>query len=59
MRLAEPPGYMAVARLAKLILFFILDWGREGPNGGDVDGSGTVDVLDLVDVILAWGPCPA
>ena len=46
---------LAVARLAKLIL----DWGREGPNGGDVDGSGTVDVLDLVDLILAWGPCPA
>jgi ABC-type glycerol-3-phosphate transport system substrate-binding protein len=27
-------------------------------NGGDVDGSGIVDVGDLVAVILNWGVCP-
>jgi DNA-binding beta-propeller fold protein YncE len=27
--------------------------------GADVDGSGAVDVDDLVRVILAWGPCDA
>lgn len=26
---------------------------------GDVDDDGTVDVSDLVALILAWGPCPA
>jgi hypothetical protein len=27
------------------------------PVPGDVDGDGLVTVADLVDVILAWGPC--
>jgi hypothetical protein len=26
---------------------------------GDVNGDGSVDVDDLIAVILAWGPCPA
>ena len=26
---------------------------------GDVNGDGLVDVLDLVQVIVSWGPCPA
>ncbi len=25
---------------------------------GDVNGDGVVDVSDLVEVVLAWGPCP-
>lgn len=25
---------------------------------GDLDGSGTVDVLDLLMLLTAWGPCP-
>jgi hypothetical protein len=29
----------------------------EGP--GDATGDGTVDVDDLIAVILGWGPCPA
>ncbi len=28
------------------------------PCQGDVNTDGTVDVLDLLDVISAWGPCP-
>ncbi len=27
------------------------------PCTGDVDGSGTVDVVDLLAVLVAWGPC--
>ena len=30
---------------------------RACPCEGDVDGSGAVDVLDLVNVILEWGSC--
>ena len=34
-----------------------------GPGPGvvdaDVNDDGSVNVLDLVAVILAWGPCPA
>jgi hypothetical protein len=26
---------------------------------GDINDDGTVDVEDLVEVILAWGPCAA
>jgi hypothetical protein len=25
---------------------------------GDLDGSGAVDIADLVDLLAAWGPCP-
>lgn len=28
------------------------------PCPGDVDGSGEVDVTDLLELIAAWGPCP-
>ena len=28
------------------------------PCPGDTDGNGEVDVLDLLNVIAAWGPCP-
>jgi hypothetical protein len=31
----------------------------EATCAGDVNGSGAVDVDDLIGVILAWGPCPA
>jgi hypothetical protein len=24
---------------------------------GDIDGSGSVDVLDLLALLAAWGPC--
>jgi hypothetical protein len=27
-------------------------------GSGDVNGDGTVDVTDLLQVMLAWGPCP-
>jgi hypothetical protein len=30
-----------------------------GATPGDVNGDGSVDVDDLIAVILAWGPCPA
>jgi hypothetical protein len=33
-----------------------IDPGFEVP--GDVNGDGAVDADDLVEVILAWGPCP-
>ncbi len=29
------------------------------PPLGDVDGDGAVNVLDLIDLLLAWGTCPA
>ncbi len=25
---------------------------------GDVNGDGVIDVLDLIEVITSWGPCP-
>ena len=28
------------------------------PSPADVNGDGTVDVLDLLEVLAAWGPCP-
>ena len=36
------------------------DWSTDGSaNGGDVNGSGLVDIEDLTQVILAWGdPAP-
>ena len=34
----------------------ILAWGTADPDA-DLDGSGEVDVLDLVQLVLAWGPC--
>jgi hypothetical protein len=33
-------------------------WINVTPVVGDVDGSGTVNVDDLVILILSWGPCP-
>jgi hypothetical protein len=39
----------------------VLDWGcvnPPGPCNGDTNGDGAVNVQDLVDAILAWGPCP-
>jgi hypothetical protein len=36
----------------------LLDIGRTLPDcPGDLDGNGAVDVQDLVDLILSWGPC--
>ena len=36
----------------------IVDWNTDGStHGGDVNHSGVVDVLDLVTVVLSWGPC--
>ena len=32
--------------------------GEQPPLSGDVNGDGTVDVQDLVLVIVNWGPCP-
>ncbi len=29
------------------------------PRSGDVDGDGTVGILDLLALLAAWGPCPA
>ena len=26
---------------------------------GDINGDGVVNILDLIEVVLAWGPCPA
>jgi hypothetical protein len=38
-------------------------WPGPDPNGvsceGDADGTGAVDVDDLIAVILGWGACPA
>ena len=31
----------------------------EGPLAGDANGDGVVDVVDLTEVILAWGVCPS
>jgi hypothetical protein len=28
-------------------------------RSGDVDGDGTVSILDLLALLAAWGPCPA
>ncbi len=28
------------------------------PCAGDLDGSGAIDVVDLVQLIVSWGPCP-
>ena len=35
--------------------------GGSGAPGcvGDVDGSGVVDVVDFLELLGAWGPCPA
>ena len=33
------------------------DWGPCGGCNTDIDGSGTVDVSDLLTVIGDWGPC--
>ena len=33
------------------------EFGPPGGLPGDIDGSGRVDVLDLLAVLLAWGPC--
>ena len=30
---------------------------HEGVLAGDATGDGLVDVLDLLAVLLAWGPC--
>lgn len=37
-----------------------LQWCQVPPGGvpGDVTGDGAVDVLDLLAVVSAWGPCP-
>ena len=32
--------------------------GNLPPCDADTDGNGTVNVLDLLAVILAWGDCP-
>jgi outer membrane protein assembly factor BamB len=29
-----------------------------GPLPGDVNGDGAVDVADLVELLVSWGPCP-
>jgi len=33
-------------------------WSHEVEVVGDVTGDGVVDVLDLLEVIIEWGPCP-
>jgi len=33
-------------------------WSHEVEVVGDVNGDGIVDVLDLLQIILEWGPCP-
>jgi hypothetical protein len=33
-------------------------WGATGANIADLNGSGLVDIDDLLMVINGWGPCP-
>ena len=32
-------------------------WGTSGSGGEDITGDGIVDVLDLLELLAAWGPC--
>jgi hypothetical protein len=32
-------------------------WGAVGEPPEDINGDGVVDVLDLLEVLAAWGPC--
>ncbi len=50
-------GYTGAMRY---IVAVLLDWGPcpvKPAACPDVDGNGQVDVGDLVEVVLAWGPC--
>ena len=38
------------------LVLVLLAWGT-GDADADVDGDGLVAVNDLVQIILAWGPC--
>ena len=43
----------------ELVAQRVNDDGTLGLPAGDVNGDGTVDVLDVLAVLAAWGPCPA
>ncbi|MHC4990076.1 MAG: hypothetical protein ACYTGC_03760 [Planctomycetota bacterium] len=40
------------------LVIVILAWSTDDCQA-DVDESGLVDVDDLLEVILGWGPCPS
>ncbi len=37
---------------------YAIDITQDGPPPGDVTGDGVVDVVDLLALLGAWGPCP-
>ena len=65
---APPLSFYGVPRDANASGAMIISWAHnfnyshwaliEPALPGDVDGSGTVDVSDLLDLIAAWGPQP-
>lgn len=52
-----PPDEIAFSAGGTVTYAVIYDYDLV-PLPGDVDEDGSVTVLDLVEVILAWGPCP-
>ena len=41
------------------LLDLLAAWGFcTAPCPEDIDGSGTVNVIDLLDLLAGWGPCP-
>jgi hypothetical protein len=32
--------------------------GAEDPDPADINGNGTVDVIDFLALLADWGPCP-
>jgi subtilisin family serine protease len=53
------PAYAGEMGYGRVNVAAAVDLGPVAPGPGDVNNDGAVDVLDLVEVITSWGPCPA
>ena len=52
----RPESNPSVAWLPLYLLAVLAAWGSTGVPE-DVNGDGVVNVLDLLEVLAAWGPC--
>jgi subtilisin family serine protease len=52
------PGYAGVLGAGRLDVAAAVALGPPTPALGDLNGDGSVDVVDLTAVIVGWGPCP-